>query len=235
MENIKDKIAKLLALSDSPNENEAKAALLKARELMAQHKLRPEECVKAENLKVIRELIGVSVSKTKYHWAVDLSATIASHYCCRAYRNHVGGERTYNIGLVGLEDDFEICKRIFLYAFDCIKTRADEIFKENPYYSVAYRRSLSEAYGYGFVRGIASAFKRQEEEKEQEWGLVMVVPKEVNDAMSDMGKGKAFQNANMRSYRDSRAYSAAGFSDGEKFDPTSRIENSCAARPALCV
>ena len=43
MSDVKDKIAKLLALAESPNENEAKAALLKARELMAQHKLRPEE------------------------------------------------------------------------------------------------------------------------------------------------------------------------------------------------
>lgn len=42
--NIKEKIAKLLALAESPNENEAKAALLKARALMVQHKLRPEEC-----------------------------------------------------------------------------------------------------------------------------------------------------------------------------------------------
>lgn len=44
--NIKDKIAKLLALAESPNENEARAALLKARELMAEHKLRPEEIKK---------------------------------------------------------------------------------------------------------------------------------------------------------------------------------------------
>lgn len=235
MENIKDKIAKLLALADSPNENEAKAALMKARELMAQHKLRPDECVKAENVKVIRDLIGVAVSKTKYHWAVDLSTVIAQHYCCCAFRRHRGGERTYNIGFVGLEDDFEICRRIFLYAFDCIKTRCDEIFKEEPYYSVAYRRSISEAYGYGFVRGIASALKRQTEENDQQWGLVMVVPQEVVDSMSDMEKGKAFQNSNMSSYRDSRTYSAAGFSDGEQFDPNRRIENSCAARPAICM
>ena len=36
---IKDRIQKLLALSVNPNENEAKAALLKAQELMAKHKL----------------------------------------------------------------------------------------------------------------------------------------------------------------------------------------------------
>lgn len=33
------KIKKLLALAESPNEYEAKAALLKAKELMAEHKL----------------------------------------------------------------------------------------------------------------------------------------------------------------------------------------------------
>ncbi len=35
---IKGKIRHLLALAESPNENEARAALLKARELMAKHK-----------------------------------------------------------------------------------------------------------------------------------------------------------------------------------------------------
>lgn len=35
----KDKIKKLLALAESPNENEAQAALLKARQLMAEHKI----------------------------------------------------------------------------------------------------------------------------------------------------------------------------------------------------
>ena len=43
MSDIRDKIAKLLSLADSSNENEARAALLKARALMAQHKLCPED------------------------------------------------------------------------------------------------------------------------------------------------------------------------------------------------
>lgn len=85
--NIKDKIAKLLALAESPNENEAKAALLKARELMAEHKLRPEEVVKADKVKVIREVLDVTCTAMTNPWAVSLSAIIAEHYCCRAYRN----------------------------------------------------------------------------------------------------------------------------------------------------
>ena len=40
---IKDKIKKLLALATSPNENEAKAALLKAKKLMMDHKISEAE------------------------------------------------------------------------------------------------------------------------------------------------------------------------------------------------
>lgn len=233
MENIKDKIAKLLALADSPNENEARVALLKARELMAQYKLRPEECKKQENVKVRRENVPVTCSKTKYQWAVDLSAIIAEHYCCRAYRSHRGGERMYTIGFVGLEDDFEICKRIYLYAFDCVKTRSDEVFQENAdMYVPKYRRSLAEAYGWGFCRGLKRAFERQTEEKRQEWGLVMVVPQAVNDAMAYMGKGKVFKDGDLKG-RDKERYAAMGYYDGEKFDPGTRIENTKQAQPAL--
>lgn len=39
----KEKIRKLLALAESPNEHEARAALLKARELMAEYKLTEAE------------------------------------------------------------------------------------------------------------------------------------------------------------------------------------------------
>ena len=44
MVDYKEKIRKLLALAESPVEAEARAALLKARQLMAEHKLTEREC-----------------------------------------------------------------------------------------------------------------------------------------------------------------------------------------------
>lgn len=118
---INEKIAHLLALaSNNPSEAEAKAALLKARELMAKHKLRPEDCKQSENVRVIRELVGVECTAMTNPWAVSLSAVIAEHYCCCSYRNRYTGRKVNTIGFVGLEDDFEICKRVFLYAYDCV-------------------------------------------------------------------------------------------------------------------
>lgn len=85
MDNIKDKIAKLLALAQSPEPEEAKEAFLRTRELMAKHKLRPEECQKTENIKVVKEFVDVECTKMTDTWAVTLSAIIAEHYCCTAH------------------------------------------------------------------------------------------------------------------------------------------------------
>lgn len=117
---IREKIAHLLALAESPEPAEAKAALLRARELMAKYKLRPEECVAAKSEKVIREELGVTCTAMTNPWACSLAAVIAEHYCCQVYRSHPTGRRVVTVGLVGLEDDFEIAKRIYLYAHDCV-------------------------------------------------------------------------------------------------------------------
>ena len=39
---------------------------------------------------------------------------------------------------------------------------------------------MCDSYGLGFASGLKDAFERQKEEH-QEWGLVMVIPKEVTD------------------------------------------------------
>ena len=218
---IKDKIAKLLALAESPNENEAKAALLRARELMAKYKLRPDEIQKADDVKVIRELLDVTCTAMTNPWAIALSAVIAENYCCRSYRNHNYGGKTNRIGLVGLEEDFAICKRVFLYAYECVLSACKYQIKRNPDDRPGTYREKCNAYGWGFVRGLDTAFKEQKKEH-QEWGLVMVVPQAVEDNMKDMGKPKSFgqekSGGNLSSYR------ARGFADGMEFDPSTRVE-----------
>lgn len=232
MYDVKDKIAKLLALADSPNENEARAALLKARELMAEHKLRPEECERKESTKVVVELVGVTCTKMTDTWAVELSAVIAAHYCCKAYRNHRYNAKKITIGFAGLEDDFDICKRIFLYAYDCVKAKCKEIAAEHRGcgYDGGEIREMCNAYGAGFSRGLNRAYHKQAEEH-QEWGLVMVVPKAVEDATSHHKKPSAYGEVKTDGWR--RRYMAAGYEDGEKFDPAHRLEQNGEDVPAI--
>ncbi len=218
---IRDKIAKLLALAESPNEHEAKLALLRARELMAKYKLRPEECQKAKNAKVVRGTIGITCTAMTNSWAPTLSAVIAESYCCRSYRTREHGRRTYTIGLVGLEEDFEICKRILLYAYDCIFSYCKHNIPKDPHEPSGTYRSRCNAYGWGFTHVVKKALEEQKEQN-QEWGLVLVIPQAVDDSMKDMGKPSIFGRD--KTTWDDFHYKAAGYQDGASFDPKHRID-----------
>ncbi len=65
------------------------------------------------------------------------------------------------------------------------------------------------------------AFKKQKEENEEKWGLVMVTPQEVVEYT------KKFGSENFSEKIDSKidAYGfGVGYADGKKFDPTKRLE-----------
>ena len=203
---------------DESSPMEAQVALLKARELMAKHKLRQDECIRTD-ARVVKELVGVSVTTRKYGWAANLSAIIAAHYCCGAYRQHRKYSQQYEIGFIGMEDDFEVCSRIFAYAFDCVKSEADRIFKATAHYEPAdYRRNAAEAYGWAFCSGLQAQYDSQDTEH-QEWGLVLKTPSEVRKTIEAMGKGKTLG----RVKSDWRA-TKAGYQAGLCFNPSRRID-----------
>lgn len=126
MVDYKEKIRKLLALAESPVEAEARAALLKARQLMAEHKLTERECREAEKQAVKDVLTDITCSKRREPWIVPLSATIGESYCCKGYRKRYYGQQTQHVGFIGLEDDVEICTAVFKYAVDCIRAGGEE-------------------------------------------------------------------------------------------------------------
>lgn len=222
MSKIGERIAKLLALTESPNEHEAKAALLKARELMAEHKLRPEDIHQTSKAKVIVRRIGVTCTTMTDTWAVPLSGVIAKRYCCKAYRTHRKGKKRVEIGFAGLQDDFEVCAYIYRYAYDCVKKRCQEIRKEHQPmgYSAAELREMCNAYGYGFTVGLRDAFDEQQKEH-QEWGLVMVVPQAVEDATASHKPAAAY--GTFRTDGWCSAYANTGYSEGKAFDVDHRI------------
>lgn len=217
---IKGKIQHLLALAESPNENEAQAALLKARELMAKHKLTEAELGEAEKQAVRKTLTGITFSKRRDPWVYGLSAVIGESYCCKGYVNRHKGRQTQTVGFIGLEDDMEICMAIFKYAVDCIRAGVKAIEKELAGCYPWYVRQQRDSYGYGFVTGIQEALKRQDQERCNEWGLVLVMPKEVREASQHLGKS-AFRAKTLDTI-DPSTYSQ-GYEDGKEFDPAHRI------------
>lgn len=219
----KDKIRKLLALAESPVEAEAKAALLKARQLMAEHKLREEDCLEPEKLKVKKALVGITCTKRLNAWMVDLSAIIARNYCCTAFRSKQRGMQTVEIGFIGFEDDFELCERIFKYAVDCVLSHCMAMRKKyRDIYTGKHLGKMCDAYGHGFTTGILEAFERQTQEN-QEYGLVLVIPQEVKDKAAEMGKATVFKEADDPKHMSEIAAMQEGYEDGQEFDPSKRL------------
>jgi hypothetical protein len=222
MENIKEKIKKLLSLAESPNEHEAKAALLKARELMARHKLTEAELegIEKQEVKTIT-VSGITCSKRKNPWIVNLSGTIAENYCCKGFRRHEPGKQTQYFGFIGLEEDVAICEAIFRYAVDCALSKCKEIKKENSCYYPEYVRRLCDSFGYGFSMGLQIAFEEQAEQQENGWGLVLVTPKEVEEAAKHLGHEKF--EAKSQKHIDSESF-YDGYHEGKNFKPERRLE-----------
>lgn len=189
----KDKIRKLLALAKSPEPEEAKLALLKARKLMAEHKL-TERDLEERNTTVIKRAIGETFSKKANSWMDPLSVIIGENYCCSAFRCKISAKTTvWHVGFIGLEGDFEICVKIFRYAVRCVKSEQKKLRNQHrDYYTPQEIAKICDSYGYGFARGVYEAFTRQNEEN-QEYGLVLKVPKEVKDELEKIGLPKEFK------------------------------------------
>ncbi len=221
MSMIKEKIAKLLALAESPNEKEAQEALLKARALMAKHKLRPEECREKQSIRVVKQPVGMECTQMTDTWIPELAVIVGERYCCKAYRQHVKGAKKVTMGFVGLEDDFEVCRRIYLYACQCVKARCEDIRARERGRSATELREMCNAFGWGFCSGLEDAFRQQQQEH-QEWGLVLAVPQAVKDVVGRMGAPSTYGTANTSGWR--AKYACAGYAEGEKFVPERRLE-----------
>lgn len=213
MTDYTEKIRNLLDLAESSNEHEARAALLKARQLMAKYKVSEEALKDAEKQEVDRKRSGVTYSMRRDPWVELLASVIARYHCCKDYRIHVKGKQTSEAAFIGLTNDVEMCMQIFLYAVDCIRSKTRKMRRD---YSV----TVADGYGYGFATGLKEAYEQQQEEKG--WGLVLVVPKEVNDAVSKMKVVKTNGHAKKINDADARAF-RSGMKDGREFKEQKRI------------
>lgn len=193
MDKIQEKIAKLLALAESPNENEAREALLKARALMVENKLHPDDIGDHRKQEVVRGMTDITCTKMTNSWAVMLAGVIAKHHCCIAFRDHYPRDKKVTIGFYGLQDDYEVCTSVFKYAYACAVRGCDEVKRQyKEHLPAPSLRLAATAYGNGFAAGLSSAYQEQTASHSQEWGLVVAVPAEVKKAASGLGKGKRY-------------------------------------------
>lgn len=206
MSNYTEKIKNLLALAQSPNEHEARAALLKARELMARHKISERELSETD-LNVETNMTGITFSKRRDPWVYNLASVIAVNHCCREFRTQIKGKQTGEIGFIGFSEDVSMCTELFKYAVDCVRSATSRLRKQAV--------KMADNYGHGFTHGLSEAYKQQQAE---EWALVLVVPKEVNEFCGDLKKRTVTTaiDTNMAAFQE-------GVKDGQRFHGQKRI------------
>ena len=225
----REKIRKLLALAESDNENEAKSALLKARRLMAEHKLTEADIGVGEQ-KVVDVVTEYTCNKRREPWLVPLGTVIGEHYCCRSYHTYRKGKQTHTVAFIGFEEDVQVCLEIFKYAVDCIRAQTKKIRKElGEWYSPQTIQKQCNGYGMGFVYGVNDAFIEQDMEQaaqaeqtgEPGYELVLQIPKEVNEAVGGMERGEYYNpekegavNGGMKQ----------GYNDGKRWSPERRLK-----------
>lgn len=190
-EKIKEKIRKLLRLSQSSNENEAKAAMAKAQELLMQHKLSMAD-VSGEKSEVKELKTGIYYSRQKDLWRAYLIQAISKNYCVENFISTAYRSSRHEICLIGTEMDIQICLDVFKFASQHVEDWFKEYKKEEGWkYSAKYLNAIKNNYGKGFAGGVNDVLESQREVMQQEWGLVTTSPKEAQDFVNDLQQIKS--------------------------------------------
>lgn len=217
-----NKIENLIRLSSSDNEHEARAAMMKARELMAKYHISMEDVSPEERESETVEC-STTLEKFRESWTSDLAALIANNFRCRTLiiRRARGG--SYKIRFYGVNDDAFVCMEIFRYALQVVNSRVKTmrgIFKESGK-SFEYNDKL--VYCHGFMTGLRANFteqtrQQQRSRKDDCFALALCVPAVVDRAIESMGdlEDEKPSTRPTMSRKNSMLY-GIGYTDGKAF------------------
>lgn len=223
-ENAKDKIQKLLNLaSNNPSEEEAQAAMLRAKELMLQYCIE-EDDLDDPNRQVVNEVdTEVTCTSVVDPWIAHLCKCISQNYRCECFMRKPRKSRQQRMIIIGLGDDPEVARSIFMYARSVIYHEIDAMrARGRKQHGLTIRdlRPITDSYAKGFINGLRDKFERQKDDH-PEWALVAVTPQPVIDVISSLN------NVNMDSkFRFSKNAYAAGYQDGSEFSPEKSINGA---------
>ena len=220
-ENVILKIKKLLALSNSSNENESKNAMLKAQRLMLEHKLTMRDIESHEEINISSEKTNIRFRVAK--WKAELARVIASNFGTKLYYTDCrAGSKTINF--FGKEEDVTLCGIMMEYAVKCIKNDSKKLInklKKDKRWKHFDRAKTD--YALGFIQGLKERFEEQLSQNE-EWGLVLQIDPIVVEKYEEMSKDWKKVSVTEKFNNNAGIYNR-GREEGKKFDISDKIEN----------
>lgn len=215
---IVQRVQKLLALSESSNEHEARLAMLKAQEILVKHKLSLKEVKEFKMSNSAIKKKASTVSFTKARWKAQLASLIADNFGCYCY---LKTRHTHFVIFFGREEDVTVCNIVLEYAVDCINSSVRKL--RYKYSRLGHStKGLENDYAMGFINGLNKAFEKQKRTNEK-WALVLLKDKEVVDAYAEIEFTKTIDtNIKFRGFSDEYYQ---GIEDGKGFSISDKITN----------
>ena len=210
-----DKIEKLLALAGSDNENEAKAAMVKAQELMAKYEI-DRERVQGKGQKE-KPVIYLSGGPFKDEWTNMVAVVIAENFRCRcitAKRRGSGG--SFLIRFYGYEEDAEICINIFNYAVKVVRKRFVALRAIYTEAGREFRKNEKMNYVSGFCQGLDRNFEEQKKQS-QPFSLVLVIPEAVDKYVNELPGVVLNETFKYERSQENALLHRMGYVDGKSF------------------
>ncbi|AIQ26943.1 hypothetical protein P40081_01010 [Paenibacillus sp. FSL P4-0081] len=205
------KIQKALKLADdNSNAEEAQNAILLAQRLMAKHGLTASDIGSPEQKQP--EALEGKIRKSRIEWwHRKLLGVVADNFRCYSFF----AKGSY-IGFLGLPEDVEIAKEVYVFAEDAIRHHSSEYLKTRNYYFGSRRQTnmLKNDYITGFIQGLREKFKEQ---VEVECLSLVLVKHDAVVEYYDKAKWKTGKPTNMSTLGDSAAR-AQGYKDGKNFN-----------------
>lgn len=187
LEKIKIRVKKLLALSKSPNENEASLAMKMANDLIAQYRLN-EAAFSDYTSKVIKS------TKRFVEWRVVLANAVENLYATYHYTDLTG-----TLVFIGEELDVFMSTEMYKYLAKTIDRMAKNNIRKNAKYKYrqSYRAGIaSRLYDRIYELGQQCSWRNPEDLKEQKKQIAEFVEKQVAIETSK----KKFEKANQTAF-----------------------------------
>lgn len=205
-EQLMEKVKKLLALAgNNPNENEAKAAMLKAQKLISEYNLDMNEMGDKDKIVILP-----ATHPNNNGYRTKLAVILAENFRCKAI---MCGNI---VNFIGYEADARVCVEVFNYAYKVSRSAAQKIERQ-------YRKEgrsihgVANSYWNGFCAGIKEVLD------EQCRALMIVVPQEVEQKLNKISSGKSYGGGSRYTGFDSEAY-IGGKKDGRAHMRSRQLE-----------
>lgn len=165
LNDIIEKVKKLLALSNSPNENEAAVAQAKAAELMLKYSI-SQDSINTEEKKEdepVKTFIFEEGEGNKVTWKGSLAGTIARFFNCEIYW------RGSSIMFIGRKSDNDAVKYLYLAIGNQIQELTEYFWIRQGIKSGIHGKTWKQSFRFGCVDTLAKRFAAQKQQIIQEY------------------------------------------------------------------